>query len=112
MSTWPGGNYRGSNRGQQRRPNNPPPPPPPAPKPVKTIGNPDLWASLQTVKDPNTGWTKTTRAMSVPGGALVNTCTRGPGFATEALVFVPHVTVRRVKDSPTATLVAAMGVTP
>jgi len=104
-----GGGFRGYRGGRGGGRNYAPPPPPkPEPKPVQTIGNPELWAPLQTVKDPNTGWTKTTRAMAVHGGALVNTCTRGPGFATEALVFVPHVTVRRTKESKTATLVAAV----
>jgi hypothetical protein len=103
-----GGNFRGYRAGQRGRNYGNPPPPKPEPKPIQTIGNPELWASLQTVKDPNTNCTKTTRAMIVPGGVLVNTCTRGPGFATEALVFVPHATVRRVKDAKTATLVAAV----
>lgn len=61
------------------------------PKALKITGNPELWQTLQKVTDPNTGWTKTTRAMQVPGGVLINTCSRKTGapIAAEALVLVP-----------------------
>lgn len=75
---------------------------------AQTLGSPDLWTTLQTVKDTATNWSKTTRAMNVPGGVLVNTCTRGPGFATEALVLVPHVQVVRRKESKTGELVQSI----
>ena len=41
-------------------------PSPKAPAALKITGDPDLWQTLQRVTDPTTGWTKTTRAMSVP----------------------------------------------
>jgi hypothetical protein len=66
-------------------------PAPKAPAALKITGNPDLWQTLQKVTDPATGWTKTTRAMQVPGGVLINTCSRKTGapIAAEALVMVP-----------------------
>ena len=66
-------------------------PAPKAPAALKITGNPNLWQTLQKVTDPTTGWTKTTRAMSVPGGVLINTCSRKTGapIAAEALVLVP-----------------------
>lgn len=81
-----------------RRPANAPTAPKaPVPKKagVSVTGAPDLWTSLQTVRDPATGASKTTRAMDVPGGVVINTCTRGGSFAAEALVFVPGVAVMR-----------------
>lgn len=54
-------------------------------------GNPRLWVTLQTITDPATGAKKTTRVMEVPGGALVNTCTRSAHAMCEALAFVPGV---------------------
>lgn len=69
----------------------PAPAAPKAPKPLKIEGTPDLWITLQKVSDPNSGWVKTTRAMTTPAGVLVNTCSRKTGapIAAEALVLVP-----------------------
>jgi hypothetical protein len=71
-----------------------------APAPLKIIGPADLWQTLQKVTDPSTGWTKTTRAMIVPGGVLINTCSRKTGapIAAEALVMVPHADLKRTID--------------
>lgn len=63
-------------------------PPPPAPRKPSLSGQPDLWCTLQIVKDHATNSTKTTRAMRVPGGIVVNTCTRGANYAAEALVWI------------------------
>lgn len=75
---------------------------PAANKPVVT-GAANLWTTLQTVKDPASGASKTTRAMEVPGGVVINTCTRGAAFAAEALVFVPGAAV--MKQNKTGYLV-------
>lgn len=77
---------------------------PAAPK-TFTTGPLNLWTTLQTVKDPASGASKTTRAMEVPGGVVINTCTRGAAFAAEALVFVPGVAVMR-QQNKTGYLVA------
>ncbi|WP_404422962.1 hypothetical protein [Nibricoccus sp. IMCC34717] len=59
---------------------------------VVVSGDPDFWLLVQKGFDPASKWTKTTRAANVPGGILVNTCSRkrGGGEAVaEAIVFVP-----------------------
>jgi hypothetical protein len=74
--------------------------PAPAAKPaatkIKITGDATLWTTLQQITDTSNGWTKTTRAMQVPGGVLVNTCSRkkGSDVAAEALCFVPRARVR------------------
>lgn len=74
-----------------RRQQMPPPPPPPPASKIEISGDRNLWQTLQTVRDNATGATKTTRAMHVPGGVVINTCTRGTSGVCEALVFVPGV---------------------
>lgn len=71
-----------------------PAPAPAAPK-IKITGDANLWLTLQQIVDTSNGWTKTTRAMQVPGGVLVNTCSRKKGSdqAAEALCFVPGVRI-------------------
>lgn len=77
----------------------PAPAPAPAAKPatpkLKITGDAKLWTTLQQITDTTNGWTKTTRAMQVPGGVLVNTCSRKKGSdqAAEALCFVPGVRI-------------------
>lgn len=73
-------------------------------KPAAAIiqGPKDLWQNLQIVAVPG-GPTKTTRAMKVPGGVLINTCTRGVTYAAEALVFVPGADL--MSDGPMVRLV-------
>ena len=68
-------------------------------------GDPKLWMLLQRVNHPATGIIKTTQGLEVPGGVLVNTCTRGAGFAAEALVFIPGARVMRDAAKKTGTLV-------
>jgi hypothetical protein len=60
---------------------------PPA-KPTVT-GNLTLWSPVQTIRDPKTGATKTTRVLELAAGCLVNTCTRTPVAVAEALCFIP-----------------------
>lgn len=75
-------------------------PPAPSPKaaPSKLVieGDAQLWITLQKVTDPKTGWTKTTRAAQIPGGVLINTCSRKKSseMAAEALVFVAGLKIR------------------
>lgn len=77
-----------------------PGPPAPSPKaaPSKLVieGDAQLWITLQKVTDPKTGWTKTTRAAQIPGGVLINTCSRKKSseMAAEALVFVAGLKIR------------------
>lgn len=64
-------------------------------QPLKITGDANAWVTIQHIEDPNTDWTKTTRAMSAAGGLILNTCTRKKGMAvcSEALVFVPGATL-------------------
>lgn len=69
-----------------------------APKPkapaaaVVVTGDTKFWSAAQTVRDTRDGSTKTTRFRAVPGGVVLNTCTRGPAGMCEALVFIPGAT--------------------
>lgn len=71
---------------------------------AKITGKPDLWQLMQAVTDPKTGCTKTTRVMAIPGGVLINTCTRGASFAAEALVAIPGMGIRKNQDGKTVGL--------
>ena len=73
-------------------------PAPTAKKPV-TNDHPNLWRSINTIRDPNTATGKTTRILALPQGVIVNTCTRSPAGMCEALVFVPGATAA---DFPSA----------
>lgn len=66
----------------------------PAPKKrgADITGAKTLWKTIQSIRDNATGTTKTTRVQGLPGGTLLNTCTRGPAGMCEALVFIPGVT--------------------
>lgn len=68
--------------------------PPAKPKaPAVAALNPRLWRMVELVTDRQTGTRKSTRILGVPGGVLVNTCTRGSAGMSEALVFVPGATL-------------------
>jgi hypothetical protein len=72
-------------------------------EPLKITGDVNAWVIIQHIDDPNTGWTKTTRAMPAAGGLILNTCARKKGMAvcSEALVFVPGaqlVTVGKISS--------------
>lgn len=93
---------------QPQRPQRPQPAPAPAKTGPKVTGQINLWTTLQTVRDTASGATKTTRAMQVPGGVIINTCTRGAAYAAEALVFVPGLTLLRSSNAQPAQLVASV----
>jgi hypothetical protein len=78
----------------------------PAKNKPEVKGDAHLWVTLQAVKDAATGATKTTRAMEVPGGLVLNTCTRGASYAAEALVFVPGATLMKGTAAAPAQIVA------
>jgi hypothetical protein len=65
---------------------------------LKIEGDANAWVTIQHIIDPNTGWTKTTRAMRAAGGLIINTCARKKGMAvcSEALVFVPGADLVKV----------------
>lgn len=65
---------------------------PPKKRGAEITGAKGLWKTIQTIRDHATGTTKTTRVQGLPGGTVLNTCTRGPAGMCEALVFIPGVT--------------------
>jgi len=79
-------------------------PPPPKPVKAKVTGQADLWQTLQTITDPKTGASKTTRGMRVPGGIVINTTTRAGTYAAEALVHIPGADI--IKTNEGARIVA------
>lgn len=62
------------------------------PKAAAPAINPRLWKTIELVIDQHTGTRKSTRILALPGGVLVNTCTRGSAGMSEALVFVAGAT--------------------
>lgn len=69
---------------------------------VVVFGNGDLWQLMCKASSQREGWMKSTKAMEVPGGALVQVTTQqrnpdGSYAVAEALAFVPGV---HVVDDP------------
>ena len=57
-------------------------------------GDPDTWRLLCKASSKNQRWMKSTKAMAVPGGVVIQTETREEGrtiATSQALVFVPDV---------------------
>ncbi len=63
------------------------------------FGNGDMWKLLSKASSQNEGWMKSTKALEVPGGCVVQVTTQqiGAGVA-EALTFVPGVSIILDKD--------------
>jgi hypothetical protein len=95
MSRFPNSNFRRAGANTPLRPVQPK-----AKQPLKVEGDKTLWVTLQRVTDPDTEWTKTTRAMETPVGVLVNTCSRKKGttFAAEALCLVPSTKLQKTTE--------------
>ncbi len=65
---------------------------------IKVVGNGDAWRLLCKASSQEEGWMKSTKAMEVPGGCLVQVTTQqrnpdGSYVIAEAVCFVPGVTV-------------------
>ena len=65
---------------------------------VTFYGNGDMFQLLCKASSKNEGWMKSTKAMTVPGGAVVQVTTQqrnldGSYALAEALTFVPRATV-------------------
>lgn len=66
---------------------------------VTVTGNPDHWQLLAKASSDSQGWMKSTKAMAVPGGVVlqVSTQQRGTGngnwAVAEAVTFVPGVQI-------------------
>lgn len=67
---------------------------------IVRYGNPGMFELLCKASSESEGWMKSTKAMQVPGGGVVQTTTQqinpnGSSSISEALVFVPWVIVRK-----------------
>lgn len=65
---------------------------------LKIVGNGDLFALLCKASSQNEGWMKSTKAMEVQGGCVVQVTTHqrnddGTNAVAEALTFVPNVSI-------------------
>lgn len=65
---------------------------------ITVIGNGDLWRVLCKASSEAEGWMKSTKAMEVPGGCVVQVTTQqrnadGSYALAEALAFVPDVKI-------------------
>ena len=72
---------------------------------VVKIGNPDDFVLLFKAYSDKEGWMKSTKALQVPNGCIVQTTTQqldqrdGRNSITDALVFVPGVKIESDRDS-------------
>jgi hypothetical protein len=67
-------------------------------KDIKVVGNGDMFRLLCKASSDNEGWMKSTKAMEVPGGCVVQVTTQqrnddGSYAVAEALSFVPNVVI-------------------
>jgi len=67
-------------------------------KDIKVVGNGDMFRLLCKASSDNEGWMKSTKAMEVPGGCVVQVTTQqrnndGTYVVAEALSFVPGVKI-------------------
>ena len=75
-------------------------------KDIKIVGNGDLFQLLAKASSQAEGWMKSTKAMEVTGGCVVQVTTQqrnpdGSYAVAEALTFVPGVTIHFDKLDPT-----------
>ncbi len=67
-------------------------------KDIQVVGNGDMFRLLCKASSQNEGWMKSTKAMEVPGGCVVQVTTQqrnedGTYAIAEALSFVPNVVI-------------------
>lgn len=65
---------------------------------IKVVGNGDMFSLLCKASSQNEGWMKSTKAMQVPGGCVVQVSTHqrnhdGTNSVAEAITFVPNVRI-------------------
>lgn len=69
---------------------------------LQVFGDPDLFKLLSKASSQSEGWMKSTKAMEVPGGCVIQVTTqqkdsRGSYAVAEALTFVPGVRISETK---------------
>mgnify|MGYP000983751815 CR=1 FL=1 len=71
---------------------------------IKVVGNGDMFKLLCKASSQNEGWLKSTKAMEVPGGCVVQVTTQqrssDGGYAVaEALTYVPGVRIAKDQNN-------------
>jgi len=64
---------------------------------IQTFGD-DVWKLICKASSQVEGWMKSTKAMEVPGGCIVQVTTQQGDQIAEALVFVPGVRIHEIKE--------------
>ena len=67
-------------------------------KDIQFWGNGDLFKLLCKASSKTEGWMKSTKAMQVPNGCVVQVTTQQWANVAEALTFVPGVKIQEEKD--------------
>jgi hypothetical protein len=63
---------------------------------VEVTGNTDVWRLLCKASSKAQGWMKSTKAMEVPGGVVVQVSTQQGSNVAEALVYIPGASLEQV----------------
>ena len=58
---------------------------------VEVFGNPDRWVLICKASSKTEGWMKSTKAMQLPSGCLVQASTQQAEQVAEAITFVPGI---------------------
>jgi hypothetical protein len=66
---------------------------------VEVFGDPGAWKLLGKASSKAQGWMKSTKAMDVPGGVLVQASTQQGGAVAEAITFVPGSKTEQVSGN-------------
>lgn len=62
-------------------------------KDVRFFGNPDAWRLICKASSESEGWMKSTKAMELPNGCLIQVTTQQGDNVAEAVTFVPDIRI-------------------
>lgn len=60
---------------------------------IKVKGKPDVWQLICKASSEKEGWMKSTKAMDLPNGVLIQVSTQQGNNIAEALEFVPGISI-------------------
>lgn len=61
---------------------------------VEVVGNPDAWVLICKASSKSQKWMKSTKAMSVDGGVIIQVSTQVGDAVAEALTYVPDAVIK------------------
>ena len=67
----------------------------PSKRDVEKIGRDGLFQLICRTSSKKEGWSKTTRAMTIRSGCLIQVSTTNNGNMAESLVYIPNVTIQK-----------------